>query len=134
MTRQYRCPHCDANLNPAETIVLLGSPEGGDKLWLVGLHPDPGNYEVHAPAEVPLKKGDRWDFSCPLCRARLVSAHNADLCEVLLDGDPPKKIVFSRIAGEQVTFVIDDVRRIAERHGSHADHYVHHLIQMKYIL
>jgi hypothetical protein len=44
MSWSYSCPHCSAGLNPDETIVLVG--ELGDQRILVGLHPEPGNYQA----------------------------------------------------------------------------------------
>ena len=43
----YFCPHCDAGLNPDETIILVAEH---DKLRsLIGLHPQPGNYQAYFP-------------------------------------------------------------------------------------
>ena len=47
MRWSYFCPHCDAGLNPDETIILVG--EHADHRILVGLHPQPGDYQAYLP-------------------------------------------------------------------------------------
>jgi len=132
MSWSYGCPKCGARLNPRQSIILIGR-RGGDDM-LVGFHPEPGNYEVFLPPGVDKAKGEEWEFFCPVCRENLQSEHNEKLCAVsLFEGDHTREVLFSRVAGEQVTFVVAD-RRVEQQFGEHAPIYVQHLIQMKYLL
>ena len=53
----YSCPHCQAMLNPDETVVLIG--ECGPHRILIGFHPEPGNYRAYFPPEFELQEGRR---------------------------------------------------------------------------
>ena len=131
-SRIYRCPKCHAALNPEHAVVLLAS--FGPTRVLVGLHPEPGNYEVHLPPQVDVQPGTQWTFACPVCRADLRSQIDDKLCAVeLLEGTTIHELLFSRVAGEKVTFVVRD-RTVHRWFGQHADEYVPHLVNMKYTL
>lgn len=132
MNWSYGCPKCGARLNPRKVIVLIGTKDDAD--MLVGFHPEPGNYEVFLPPGVEKIRGDEWQFFCPVCRANLQSEENDKLCTVnLFDGEETREVLFSRVAGEEVTFVVAD-RRVEQKFGEHAENYARHLIQMKYLL
>jgi hypothetical protein len=127
----YSCPHCHAILNPDRSIVLLA--EHGESRCLVGLHPQPGNYEVYLPAEVEMPAGSRWGFACPLCRQPLTTELSEDLCALdMQSGGDPHRVYFSRIAGEQATFVVSAEGLLTD-HGIHTDRYLEHLIHLKYL-
>jgi len=126
----YRCPKCEAMLNPESGIVLVASRE--DQRVLAGFHPEPGNYEVHFPPEITIEKGDRWAFSCPVCHADLVSEQNENLCALdLRVGEERKQVLFSRIAGEHATYVVagGDV----EQHGDDALSYYELAMSLRFI-
>lgn len=128
----YHCPKCDALLNPDRSIILLA--EHDDRQHLIGFHPEPGNYEIYIPPGTEPQTGDRWDFQCPVCRQNLGTKENENLCALTFkEGDSHQQVLFSRVAGERVTFVVSD-RKVQHRHGDHADQYEQHLIQMKYLL
>ncbi len=74
----YSCPYCQSPLNPEDRVVLRAECEG--RLFLAGLHPKPGNYEVELPPGEVMAKGTRWNFSCPVCDRSLVSELSEDLC------------------------------------------------------
>ena len=115
MSWSYSCPHCSAGLNPDDTIVLVG--ECGDRRILVGLHPEPGNYRAYLPTGLEVEPGSTWAFYCPVCRQSLVSTQSERFCAI--DGPyggPKHRVYFSRVAGEQATFVVT-AERIHERHG-----------------
>jgi len=115
MSWSYSCPHCSAGLNPDETIVLVG--ERGDQRILVGLHPEPGNYQAYLPPGFDVEPGSTWTFYCPVCRQTLVSTQSDRFCAV--DGPyrgPKHRVYFSRVAGEQATFVVA-AEGTHERHG-----------------
>ncbi len=71
MSWQYGCPQCGAMLNPEKAVIL--TLKYGDVHALVGMHPQPGKYEVHLPPGVDCVSGTSWDFYCPVCQANLAN-------------------------------------------------------------
>jgi hypothetical protein len=131
MNWTYSCPHCHAILNPDQSIILLA--EHGGLCCLVGLHPQPGNYEVYLPPDVEMPAATRWSFSCPLCRQPLTTELSEDLCALdMTSGGDPHRVYFSRVAGEQATFVVSAEGMLTD-HGIHTDRYLEHLIHLKYL-
>jgi len=127
----YSCPHCHAVLNPDQSIILLA--EHDERPCLVGLHPQPGNYEVYLPPEVEMPAGTRWAFSCPLCRQPLTTGLSEDLCALdMTSGGDPHRVYFSRIAGEEATFVVSAEGLLTD-HGVHTGRYLENLIHLKYL-
>ncbi len=101
----YACPHCQAMLNPDEAVVLIG--ECGPHRILIGFHPEPGNYRAYLPPEFKLQEGSMWDFSCPVCNRSLIAEIAPELCALDMAVQGVRhRLYFSRIAGEQATFVI----------------------------
>ena len=122
MKRSFRCPRCNAALNPGTKVVLVA--ERGEARGLVLLSPELGNYRVVCDESFPLSEGARYVFRCPACRADLTSPQNQSLVEILLRDErgTTARIAFSRIFGEHATFVrtTQGVRRF----GEHAERYV----------
>jgi len=131
MKWSYTCPHCEAALNPDESIVLRAEHE--DRKLLVSLHPQPGNYEVDLPPGEAMPAGTLWSFSCPVCDHSLVSELSDELCaiDMWLQGER-HRVYFSRIAGEEATFVVSAEGMLTD-HGVHVDQYVEDLIRRKYM-
>ena len=118
----YSCPHCQAMLNPDETVVLIG--ECGPHRILIGFHPEPGNYRAYLPPDMELQQGSRWSFFCPVCQRSMETEAAEGLCA--LDGmyqAQKHRVYFSPIAGEQATFVvtaeglIESFGRDSDRHS-----------------
>ena len=131
MSKDYRCPRCEATLNPDRSVILIAVH--AETRALVGFHPEPGNYEVYLPPGVQVEKGSRWLFSCPLCHADLTAEENEDLCQlVLADGEETARVLFSRIAGEQATFLVGG-DRVQATHGPDTDRFDPLWAQLKYI-
>ena len=127
----YSCPHCHEVLNPGDSIVLLA--EQGERQFLAGFHPQPGIYEVYLPAEVEAVPGVRWAFFCPLCRQALTTEISEDLCALdVHTGGEAHRIYFSRVVGEQATFVIT-AEGLLKDYGVHTDQYLEHLVHLKYM-
>ncbi|MDD5308112.1 MAG: hypothetical protein PHU25_12390 [Deltaproteobacteria bacterium] len=121
MSWTYRCPHCKGVVNPDETVIVLAARE--DKQILLGFHPKPGNYTLYLPPGEDLGEGERWDFYCPICRRSLASEEHENLCSLIIwQGDKRRRVLFSRVAGERATYVIED-RNVAETYGEHAASY-----------
>ena len=118
MQRKYSCPRCSSLLNPGPRIVLLGRQEGNRILF--AFHPEPGNYEVAFPDDALIRKGEVWEFLCPVCHETLNVAGNDPLAALdMTDGAGNwHKVVFSRVFGEQATFVIPkDQKMEVEEYG-----------------
>ncbi len=127
----YSCPHCEAMLNPEERVVLRAEREG--RRLLIGFHPQPGNYEVELPPGEKMTKGSRWEFFCPVCERSLASELSDDLCalDVHTSGET-HRVYFSRIAGEEATFVVS-AEGLLRDYGIHTDRYLEHLVHAKYM-
>ena len=131
MSWEYSCPKCHAMLNPDRTIVLTATHDG-DRV-LIGLHPQPGKYEVYLPPAVHTVDGDHWTFACPMCQGDLRTDEDENLCELVLsiDGEP-LRILFSRVAGEHATFIMHG-REVRERFGDDSPRYDQLVGQEKYL-
>lgn len=131
MNREYHCPRCKAMLNPDRSVILTASC--GEVRVLVGFHHEPGNYEVYLPSGTHAEAGTKWDFACPVCRASLTAEADDNLCELELRTEQQTlKLFFSRIAGEQATFVVRE-DKLEESHGEDAVQYDPLWAQLKYI-
>jgi len=121
MAWTYSCPKCQSVVNPDETVILVCGR--GDWKFLIGLHPQPGNYTVYMPPGAELESGLRYDFYCPVCRKSLVSDEHHNLCSLIIwQGDTRRRVLFSRIAGERATYVVMD-KSLEERHGADSVNY-----------
>ena len=128
----YSCPHCKAMLNPQDAIILVAEFEG--RTWLVGFHPEPGEYEVFVPPGVKIAMGERWSFRCPMCGADLMTDFSSDLCAIdIHTEDEDHRVFFSRIAGEYATFVVS-AEGLRSKHGKDAEVYEQETAHMKYLL
>ena len=108
-------------LNPGSAIILKESCKGTSVL--IGMHPQPGKYEIFLPPNVSCEDGTKWDFFCPLCQEALMTKKDDNLCELglMVDGEP-LRILFSRVAGEHATFILHE-DTVKEKHGEDTDRY-----------
>jgi hypothetical protein len=109
MKWKYSCPHCKAVLNPHVKIVL--SARRGKTHGLVLLSPRPGNYQFLCDDEfqAKVKEGELITLSCPSCGTNLTSTVSKKLAEINLHqpGRQVMKVQFSRVQGEQATFILN---------------------------
>ena len=127
----YACPHCDAVLNPADAIILRG--EYCEMCILIGFRPEPGNYNLFLPPGVEIHPGERWSFFCPVCGKTMTAESDDKLCSLSVQTHETwRTVLFSRIAGEQATFVVS-ATRLEEQHGPDADGYLEHLAQSNFM-
>jgi len=109
MKNEYRCPHCQAVLNPSVKVLLVVGFR--KKKGMILLSPQPGNFKSICDQSVSsaVKDGDKVTFSCPVCAEALTSPKNKDFCELILGGTGQKDrlVEFSRIFGRHATFIID---------------------------
>ncbi len=133
MAKSYSCPKCRAILNPHDDITLIAQRDG--EKFLIGFHPDPGNYEAYLPSDLRTEKGELWCFSCPVCQQDLASDEEGELCELeLQEGVEKLRVLFSRIAGEKATFIVGPDRKVTQKFGPDAERKSHQLAFMKYNL
>jgi hypothetical protein len=116
MQRTYTCPSCKGVLNPENAVILRATDEG--RQMLLGLHPEPGNYELYIPDGSELPTGSVWRMGCPVCGADLRLGANGELCLVYMEvGGEAMEVWFSPRAGQRVTIVVSasgEVERFGE--------------------
>ena len=116
MPRTYTCPSCKGVLNPENAVILRATDEG--RQMLLGLHPEPGNYELYIPDGSELPPGSVWSLGCPVCGSDLRLGANGELCLVHMEeGGEAKEVWFSPRAGRRVTVVVSasgEVERFGE--------------------
>jgi len=132
MSWEYHCPKCKAMLNPECSVILTAKHEGVRAI--VGLHPQPGRYEVHLPPGMTAPVGTKWDFACPACNVSLVDEADSHLCGLDLHvGDEILHVLFSQVAGELATFIVGN-GKLKESHGKDSHRYDLHWGQTKYLV
>jgi len=121
MNRSYYCPHCHKLLNPGTKVIFL--VENGHACDLVLLSAKLGDYSVVHSRSMELVKGAIYTFRCPLCRADLTSSLDNKLVDLesRLEDEPPVRVSFSRVHGENATFLMADGD--VDRYGEHASRY-----------
>jgi hypothetical protein len=84
----------------------------GKKRGLMLMSPRPGNYKFICDSDFgnKVKEGTLIDFLCPACGVDLTSAASKKLAEINLHqpDQPIKRVQFSKVHGEQATFVLAD--------------------------
>lgn len=109
MKNLYKCPHCQAVLNPSVKVLLtIGYKK---KKGMILLSPQPGNFKSIYDDSIKeiIKPGTTVTFSCPVCAADLTAPANkkfAELTMVKTTGDRCR-IEISRVFGQQATYIID---------------------------
>jgi hypothetical protein len=131
MSWEYSCPKCKCMLNPDRSIILTVQYQ--NVRALVGFHPKPGQYEVQLPPGMAAENGTKWDFICPVCQVNLKTSEDPNLCELALRMDDQQlRILFSRIAGEHATFILNE-GTLKEKHGKDLNRYNLRWGQTKYL-
>jgi hypothetical protein len=109
MKKLFTCPHCEAVLNPSVKILLVVAYRNHKGMILYS--PQPGNYKIicDKTIESQLKHGSKIRLSCPCCSQDLTSKANDKLVELhmVIPGQDPVRVEFSRVYGTHATFVID---------------------------
>ena len=106
MARSYFCPHCRKLLNPGTKVIFLVDAEQDCELML--LSAKLGDYSAVYARSMVFEEGRIYTFRCPLCRADLTSSLDEKLVDILTltDDDALVRVSFSRVFGEQATFVM----------------------------
>lgn len=124
MSMKYLCPECRTRLSTHGVVILTGERENDAARSLFVFDARPGQFDfVVVDDEITIKPGGRWTFYCPVCRADLTTKFNKRLARVeLVDGEHVRRVVFSKVANEQATFVLggDEI----EAHGKDSTEYL----------
>lgn len=121
MNKQYICPHCSGHLKIGDNIILIGQNKANQK-GIILLHPEIGNYSSlkHPMFKVQIKEAIK--LYCPMCQESLTSDFDENLSHLLLiEKENTFDIYFSRIHGEQSTYMVDGDTVTAT--GEHSDRY-----------
>ncbi len=131
MITDYMCPHCNGHLRLDNHLILTVKHED-DAGMLLLMDPEIGNYQTVYHQSNPINDGQKFEFFCPICHARLFSDLNENLVMVLMRDEKNKtfELHFSRIAGQKSTYKI--MGKEVQTFGIDAPHYLDflHLIDM----
>jgi len=107
MENNYLCPKCKGYLNVGQHVIFSVTI-ANNKKGLLLLSPELGDYSVVCHPSLTLTEGEKIDFHCPICRARLASKKHINLAKVLMVNEKNEvyEVYFSEIAGERCTFQI----------------------------
>ena len=105
MARSYFCPHCRKLLNPGTKVIFL--VDTGQDCELMLLSAKLGEYSVVHSRSMKFEDGKIYTFRCPMCRSDLTSSLDENLVDILTltDDDALVRVSFSRVFGEQATFL-----------------------------
>ena len=105
----FHCPHCSANLNQNNTIILNTKRDNGDE-GKIHMATTVGNYEYSHIPPVDFNAGELVEFICPSCSASLNSKEfeNYALLKLKVDEHIEFEVLFSRKAGIQKTYLITE--------------------------
>lgn len=109
----YLCPHCRGAINAASNIIL-SAKTGTNKVGLILLHEEIGNYTSSSSASLSIKKGEVVDLFCPICHESLNIPVKDSLAKYIRIDESLKEsfIIISRKYGEKVTFKVDENKQI----------------------
>jgi hypothetical protein len=108
MAAEYLCKVCRGHLNVKTSIVLAAQKADSSTRGLVYFNPEIGNYTITTHSSFPIKQGEEYIYTCPICHSQLNSAKYPHLVRIILIDEHKKEynIYFSGIAGEKCTFKI----------------------------
>ena len=109
----YLCPHCRGAIN-AENNIILSAKTATNKVGLILLHEEIGNYSVAMSPTLTVEEGEIVDMFCPVCHESLNTIRGDSLAKYirLENGVKESYIVISRKCGEKITFKIDDKKKV----------------------
>lgn len=110
--KEFKCPHCQGYLKVNNKIILLfeNKVKKREKVSLVLLDPNPGNYESIIHKQDLPKNGDLLQLICPMCYVDLKSSIKDGLCEIDIIGENESvgKLFFAPNMGDHATIVVWD--------------------------
>jgi hypothetical protein len=93
---KYKCPECSAGLSTHKVVLLVGEHDKKRSLFVFDARP--GKYDFVVVDDIEVKPGTMWEFYCPVNK-RLAKLE-------AVDEEGARRVVFSKVAGEQSTFVL----------------------------
>ena len=130
MEKHYTCPHCSVHVKIGDYIILLGKNTKKQQS-LVLLHPEVGNYSSLKHPSFKIEHNEAIELICPICHAELASDFDDNLSHLILnEGGKTYDIYFSRIHGEQSTFLVNGNSVTAT--GEHSDKYTYFKMSDKF--
>jgi len=126
MNLDYLCPKCKGHLRVGDQIILTVK----NKYWSGGvilMHPELGNYKFENHPSFKFEEGERFDFYCPICLAKLTSKHHEDLILILMRDEKNEtyEVLFSRIKGEESTYHV--IGKSVDVFGKDSDTYIDYI-------
>ena len=114
----FFCPHCSAQLNKKDGIILHTKRVNGDE-GVITMDVAVGKYTYTHEPPVKFEKGEVVDFFCPACKTDLQSNQYDNFARMLMrvGKNIEFDILFSREAGKRKTFIIteDGIESYSER-------------------
>lgn len=119
--KNYFCPVCRSQMRVDQDIILSAKSPYNEQ-GLVLLSPEVGNYSKSTHPDFEIREGESYSFYCPVCHANLNDEAKKNLVKICLEEDGKKyECYFSNIAGEEVTYTVNDEQ--IEEHGFHKERY-----------
>lgn len=109
MYYNFLCPKCRNALNVDRHVVFIVEKSDGAKGILL-LSAEVGDYTIHKNPSIDIEEGERLEFYCPICHARLNVHYHPNLVRVVMidEKGTESQVLFSRIAGQNSTYIISD--------------------------
>jgi len=109
----YLCPHCRGAINAGNNIIL-SAKTSKNKVGLILLHEEIGNYTSVLSSSLTVEEGEVVDLFCPICHESLNIPKNDSLAKYIRidNGIKESYIIISRKYGEKITFKVDENKHV----------------------
>lgn len=120
----YLCPHCRGAINAGNNIILSAKTDM-NKVGLILLHEEIGNYTSKISASLSITKGEVVDLFCPICHESLnIPSKDALAKYIRIDENCNEcHIIISRRYGEKITFKVNEDKHI-ETYGEKISRFI----------
>ena len=124
MKATYLCPHCRGAINAGNKIIL-SAKTSQNKVGLILLHEEIGNYASEHSSTLAVEQGETVDLFCPVCHESLNIPYRDSLAKYIMIDENLKEnnIIISRKYGEEITFKVDENRKI-ESYGEKLNRFI----------
>lgn len=106
----FLCPKCRSALNIENNIIFTVKTKDNQK-GLILLSANVGDYSVKNQDNLDIRKGEKVQFYCPICRDNLSTPDiNENLASIIMQDSEGTEyqILFSIVAGEYCTYLVSD--------------------------
>lgn len=124
MKATYLCPYCRGAINAGNNIIL-SAKTAMNKVGILLLHEEIGNYTSKMSSSLSIEKGEIVDLFCPVCHKCLNIPEKDYLAKYIrIDHDMREfVIIISRKYGENITFKVDENRQV-ESYGEKLSRFI----------